>query len=241
MDWKLLGDGGNLTANSIYNSSGVVGATFPGFSITYLTSDIKSAIRALGSKTDVELVSAPKIVTMDNRAAKLQIGDQVPIVTQSSQNTVGSSAALINTVEYRNTGVILNVTPRITGDNRIVLTVAQEVSSVAKTITSGIDSPTIQQRKLESTLAIGDGAVVALGGLISKKKTINNSGLPIARSIPVLGSLFRSTGREASRTELIVLLTARILSDPEATDRIIADLRADMQEIQKRGFLTNAK
>ena len=241
VDWKLLGQGGQLTANSIYNNSGVVGPSFPGFSITYLTSNIKSAIKALGSKTDVELVSAPKIVTMDNRAAKLQIGDQVPIVTQSSQSAVGPNPALINTVEYRNTGVILNVTPRITGDNRIVLTVAQEVSSVAKTITSGIDSPTIQQRKLESTLAIGDGAVVALGGLISRRRSISKSGLPVARDIPAIGGLFRSTGRDDSRTELIVLLTARILADPEASGRVMADLLSDMKEIQKRGLLANAR
>jgi len=241
VDWQTLGASGKLTASSIYNESGAVAPTYPGFSITYLTGDIKAAISALGSKTDVEVVSAPKIVTLDNKSATLQVGDQVPIVTQSSQNTTGENAALINTVDYRNTGVILNVTPRITGDNRIVLEVAQEVSSVARTVTSGIDSPTIQQRKLESTLAIADGAVVALGGMISRTRTRNEAGVPGLRSVPGIGSLFKSQSRDESRTELIVLLTARIITDPAGAERTMQDLYADLRELRARGLLPDGR
>ncbi|KSB91802.1 hypothetical protein AS593_07200 [Caulobacter vibrioides] len=241
VDWQALGASGKLTASSIYNEGGAVAPTYPGFSITYLTGDIKAAINALGSKTDVEVVSAPKIVTLDNKSATLQVGDQVPIVTQSSQNTTGENPALINTVDYRNTGVILNVTPRITGDNRIVLEVAQEVSSVARTVTSGIDSPTIQQRKLESTLAIADGAVVALGGMISRTRTRNEAGVPGLRSVPGFGALFKSQSRDESRTELIVLLTARIITDPAGAERTMQDLYADLRELRARGLLPDGR
>lgn len=237
VDWQTLGSSGKLTASSIYNEGGAVAPTYPGFSITYLTGDIKAAINALGSKTDVEVVSAPKIVTLDNKSATLQVGDQVPIVTQSSQNTTGDNPALINTVDYRNTGVILNVTPRITGDNRIVLEVTQEVSSVARTVTSGIDSPTIQQRKLESSLAIADGAVVALGGMISRTRTRNEAGVPGLRNVPGVGALFKSQSRDESRTELIVLLTARIITDPAGSERTMQDLYADLRELRARGLL----
>jgi len=237
VDWSALGDSGKLGVSSVYNDSGAIGPSFPGFSVTYLTGDIKAAVSALGSKTDVEVVSAPKIVTLDNHAAKLLIGDQVPIVTQSSQSTSAGNAALINTVDYRNTGVILNVTPRITGDNRVVLEVAQEVSSVAKTITSGIDSPTIQQRKFESTLVLDNGAVVALGGLISHTRTRNDVGMPGLSRVPYLGALFKSDTREDSRSELIVLLTAEIVTDRSSADRTMANLLADMNEIQARGLV----
>ncbi|MBW8892036.1 MAG: hypothetical protein JF617_07700, partial [Burkholderiales bacterium] len=237
VDWSALSSSGKLGVSSIYNDSGTIGPSFPGFSVTYLTGDIQAAVSALGSKTDIEVVSAPKIVTLDNHIAKLQIGDQVPIVTQSSQSTTTGTAALINTVDYRNTGVILNVTPRITGDNRVVLDVAQEVSSVAKTITSGIDSPTIQQRKFESTLVLDNGSVVALGGLISRTRTHNDVGMPGLSKIPVVGNLFKSDSRDDARTELIVLLTARILSDKTSTDQTMANLLADMHEIQSRGLL----
>ncbi|KRA57822.1 hypothetical protein ASD79_16035 [Caulobacter sp. Root655] len=237
VDWSVLGDSGKLGVNSIYNDKGAIGPSFPGFSVTYLTGDIKAAVSALGSKTDVEVVSAPKIVTLDNHPAKLQIGDQVPIVTQSSQSTAGGTPALINTVDYRNTGVILNVTPRITGDNRVVLDVAQEVSSVAKTITSGIDSPTIQQRKFESTLVLDNGSVVALGGLISRSRTHNDVGMPGLSKVPYLGALFKSDSRDEARSELIVLLTARIITDQTSADRTMANLLADLHEIQTRGLV----
>ncbi|MFT4252057.1 MAG: type II secretion system secretin GspD [Caulobacter sp.] len=241
VDWQSLGASGKLTASSIYNDSGAVAPTYPGFSVTYLGGDIKAAINALGSKTDVEVVSAPKIVTLDNKAAKLEVGDQVPIVTQSSQSTSTGDAALVNTVDYRNTGVILNVTPRITGDNRIVLEVSQEVSSVAKTVTSGIDSPTIQSRKLESTLALADGAVVALGGLISRSRTRSDSGLPWLRDVPAIGALFKSKSNDETRTELIVLLSARIITDPAGAGRVMDDLYADLRELKARGLLPDGR
>jgi len=241
VDWSALGDSGKLGVGSVYNDSGTIGPSFPGFSVTYLTGDIKAAVSALGSRTNVEVVSAPKIVTLDNHVAKLQIGDQVPIVTQSSQSTAAETPALINTVDYRNTGVILNVTPRITGDNRVVLDVAQEVSSVAKTVTSGIDSPTIQQRKFESTLVLDNGAVVALGGLISRTRTHNDVGMPGLSRVPYLGALFKSDSHEDSRSELIVLLTAKIISDRSSADRAIANLLADLQEIQARGLVPSPR
>ncbi|PXA95302.1 type II secretion system protein GspD [Caulobacter sp. D4A] len=241
VDWQSLGASGKLTASSIYNDSAAVAPTYPGFSITYLSGDIKAAINALGSKTDVEVVSAPKIVTLDKKAAKLEVGDQVPIVTQSSQSTASGDAALVNTVDYRNTGVILNVTPRITGDRRVVLDVAQEVSSVAKTVTSGIDSPTIQQRKLESTLVLADGAVVALGGLISRSRTKSDSGVPWLRDVPAIGSLFKSQSHDETRTELIVLLSAKIITDPSSAGRAMDDLYADMRELKTRGMLPDGQ
>jgi general secretion pathway protein D len=178
VDWSAVSGNGKLTGNSVYTDNGVIGPKFPGFSITYLGGDIDAAINALGSRTTIDVVSAPKLITLDNHKARLQIGDQVPIVTQTATDTTTSSPAIVNTVEYRDTGVILEVTPRISGDDKVVVDIAQEVSGVAKTVTSGIDSPTIQQRKLSSTLVLQDGAVVALGGLISHRRSDSDSGVP---------------------------------------------------------------
>ena len=235
VDWSFMS--GDLAVSSINSDTGKVAPTFPGLSITYLNSDIQAAVRALGSKTALEVVSAPKIIALDNKTARLQVGDQVPIVTQSSQSRNDSNAALINTVDYRSTGVILTVTPRVTGDNQLVLDVSQEVSNVAKTNTSGIDSPTIQQRRFESTLVMPDGGVVALGGLISRTRTEGNSGIPWLKDIPGVGMAFRSEGKSATRTELIVLLSARIIDDAAEAQTAMASLLADMQELQHRGLL----
>jgi general secretion pathway protein D len=237
VDWSAVGDGGKLTGNSVYTDNGVIGPKFPGFSITYLGSNIDAAINALGSHTAIDVVSAPKLITLDNHKARLQIGDQVPIVTQTATDTTTSSPAIVNTVEYRDTGVILEVTPRISGDDKVVVDIAQEVSGVARTVTSGIDSPTIQQRKLSSTLVLQDGAVVALGGLISHRRSDSNSGVPGLKDVKLLGKLFNSNTKEAARTELIVLLTVRILRDPATSNQMTRDLLADMHEIESRGLL----
>jgi general secretion pathway protein D len=237
VDWSAVSDNGKLTGNSVYTDNGVIGPKFPGFSITYLGGDIDAAINALGSRTAIDVVSAPKLITLDNHKARLQIGDQVPIVTQTATDTTTSSPAIVNTVEYRDTGVILEVTPRISGDDKVVVDIAQEVSGVSKTVTSGIDSPTIQQRKLSSTLVLQDGAVVALGGLISHRSSDSDSGVPGLKDVKLLGNLFKSKSKEGARTELVVLLTVRIMRDPAASSLMTRDLLADMREIDSRGLL----
>lgn len=237
VDWSAIGANGKLTGSSVNNEAGTIGPTFPGLSITYLSGDIDAALSALGSRTTIDVVSAPKMITLDNHKARLQIGDQVPLVTQTSTATTTSNPAIVSTVEYRSTGVILDVTPRISSDDKVVVEVSQEVSGVAKTVTSGIDSPTIQQRKLESTLVLRDGAVVALGGLISHRRSDSDSGVPGVKDVKLLGNLFKSRTNEAARTELVVLLTVHIMRDPEASSQVTKDLLADMREIDRRGLL----
>lgn len=235
VDWSVLS--GDFQVTSINNKSGTVAPSSPGGSITFLHGNIEAAVNALGSIANIQIVSAPKIVVLDSKTARLQIGDQVPVVSQSAQSTSNGNAPLINSIDYRSTGVILSVTPRISGDNQIILEVTQEVSSVAKTSTSGIDSPTIQQRKFESALILRSGGVVALGGLINSNITRSNSGVPGLKSIPGVGAIFRSSGRNQSRTELIVLMSAKIIRDEATATAVMSDLFEDMLELQHRGLL----
>jgi len=237
VDWSAISSNGDVIGRSIYNTGGTIGPSYPGFSVTILGGNIDAAVNALGSRTAIDVVSTPNIITLDNHVARLQIGDQVPIVTQTASSTTTDNPALVSTVNYKDTGVILQVTPRISGEDKVVVEISQEVSAVARTVTSGIDSPTIQQRKMESTLVLKDGAVVALGGLISRTRTNSNSGVPGLKDVKGLGALFRSRSRDDSRTELVVLLTARIVADPSAADRVTSDLLSDMKELQARGLL----
>lgn len=237
VNWSVLGDGGRLKIISTSDSAGGVAPTLPGLAVTFIGDDIKAAIDALAERTAVEVISTPKIVTLNNRTATLQIGDQVPVVIQTAQSNVTPDAPRVVNVEYRDTGVILTVTPRVSGD-AVMLTVAQEVSSVAKTTTSGIDSPTIQQRRFESTLMLRDGQAVALGGLISSTRSKGDSGVPYIKDVPMLGRLFKSQERDDRRTELIVLITARIMRSDEASARVMTDLIADLKELTSRGLLS---
>ena len=236
VDWSRITDSRKLAISSIPSSSGAIAPTVPGFSVTYLASNIKAAINSLKSVTDVQVMSAPKLITLDNHTAKISVGDQVPIVTRTAQSTENSNAPLVVSTEYRDTGIIMDVTPRVSGVDQIELDVNQEVSSVARTTSSGIDSPTIQQRKFQSTLLLKDGWAVALGGLISESRSKNHAGLPFVKDIPLLGIAFKDTSTVNKRTELIVLMTAKIIKDEVSRRRVMGDLMADMKEIERRGL-----
>jgi general secretion pathway protein D len=126
------------------------------------------------------------------------------------------------------------VTPRVRAGGLVELDVAQEVSQVARTVSSGIDSPTIQQRKIESRLVVPSGQSVALGGLISTTQTNTANGIPLLMDIPLIGQLFRNDNQIIERTELIVLVTPRVLIDGAAAVDATDELRQAFRKLEER-------
>jgi general secretion pathway protein D len=238
VDWSKIASHGDLTVSNYTSESTSFSPIAPGFSINYVGTDISAAITALSSQSKVKIVSAPKINTVENSPATLQVGDQVPVVIQSSQSTSTSDSPVINSVDYRDTGVMLKVTPRVTGDHRILLDVSQEVSSVVKTVTSGIDSPTINQRKIESKLIVPEGTVVALGGLISSSDSLSDNGIPGLKNIPFIGGAFKGQSHSRANTELVILLKAKVLRDADDYAAVSADFGADLRDMMQQGYLT---
>lgn len=208
------------------NAAGAVAAVFPGLSYTFIETDARIALSALASVTDVSVISAPSIMVLNNQTANLQVGDEVPIVTQQAQSVIDPDAPIVSTLQLRETGVILEVKPRINASDIVVLEVTQEVSDVTPTTTSGIDSPTIQQRRFTSTVAVRNNGTIALGGLIRENFTDNDSGVPIFKDIPLLGNAFKSRDITKRRTELVVFLTPRIIRTDE-------DARASIQYVRR--------
>ena len=204
---------------------------FPGFAFTYNIPNVQIALSALGTLSKVNVVSSPKLLMLDNKPGTIEVGDQVPIVTQTSVSSITPNAPLVSTIEQRDTGVILTVTPRIGTSGIVFLELAQEVSDVIPTTTSGIDSPTIQQRRLQSTVAVNDGATIALGGLIRRADTTGNGGIPYLKDIPVLGALFGNGSNERDRTELLVFLTPHVVRTPQAAAAITDDLTRGLQDV----------
>jgi len=215
-------------------NNGGIASQFPGFSYLYTgRADIRGVLNAIESLTNVRVISAPKLIVLNNREAQLQVGDQVPITTQSAVGTLDPAAPIVNSIQLRDTGVILRVTPRANRSGRVILEVAQEVSDVARTTSSGIDSPTIQQRKIASTVAVLDGETIALGGLIRDTHSNGGGGIPYLRKIPVLGQLFGSTTRDSRRTELIVLLTPHVIRSDEESDEAMEELRKQFRGLRQ--------
>lgn len=236
VDWSLVGSDGKVSSTLSGLENGAVTPVYPGVSLTYLNTGVRAVVSALSARTNVEVMSAPKLLALDNQTASLQVGDQVPVVVQRAQGTGAAGAPLVTTTEYRDTGVILKIKPRINGDHNVLLEVSQEVSDVARTTSSGIDSPTIQQRRFESTLSLEEGQTLAIGGLISSSHHANDGGAPILKDIPLAGALFRTTTTGQQRTELIVLLSARIIragSDGQASTET---LKGQMGEIGSHGL-----
>ena len=187
-----------------------------GFTAVFGSNSAKVALSALAAVTDVKVISAPTLMVIDNKEGVLQIGDQVPIVTSQSQDQT-ADAPILTQVEYRDTGIILRVRPRIGAGGRVTLDISQEVSDVAETDTSGIDSPTIRQRKVQTSVALTDGQTLALGGLVQESDNLTRSEVPGLGRVPVVGNLFRSKDSRRARTELLILIRPRvILSDGDA-------------------------
>ena len=222
---------GNNTLTFSSASSGAAASTFPGFSYVFDRMDARVVLNALESVTDVKVLSSPKLLVLNNQSATLQVGDQVPIIKTQAVSVVDANAPIVNSVEFRDTGVILTVRPRINDSGLILMDIFQEVSDVTPTTTSGIDSPTIQQRRLTSTIAVRNGETLALGGLIRETQSENRSGLPLLSHIPVLGNLFKTTNHTRRRTELIVLLTPRVMRDPRETEEAMEYLRRQFRNV----------
>lgn len=204
----------------------------PGFSWTHtVSSDSSAVLNALESISDVQVISAPKLLVLNNHSATLQIGDEVPVPTSTAVSTLDSNAPIVNTIQYRNTGVILTVTPRINEGGLVMLDVQQEVSTVVETSSSGIDAPTIQQRRMTSTVAVQNGSTIALGGLIRNSISKANSGVPILKDIPLLGNAFKNTNTVERRTELVILLTPRIIRNTDETREAMDYIRREFQTL----------
>ena len=206
---------------------------FPGFSYLFNNGhSITATLNALSNVTNIKVVSSPTLMVLNNHTAAIEVGDQVPIATQSAVSVQNPDAPIVNSIEYRDTGVILRVTPRVNDGGLVLLDISQEVSDVADTPTSGIQSPTIAQRSIASSLAVQDGQTIAMGGLIRDNQTRGRQGIPLLGDIPLIGNLFSSTDNQRKRTELLVLLTTHVVHNAEDARAVTEELRRKIQSVE---------
>lgn len=242
LEWFF--DVGNHTVS--FNTTGVrtsnpdpsrlIFTQFPGFSWLFATNDVRVVLNALTQITDVKVISSPTLLVLDNEPARLQVGDQVPISVRSSTTVIDPDAPVVNEIEYRDTGVILDIIPRVNSNGMVVLDIIQEVSDVVAstvdaTLTETI-TPTIAQRRIASTVAVSSGETVALGGLIRDSDTDAVTGVPLLSDIPILGNLFKTTSDVQRRTELLVLLTPRVVRDSSDARTVTNELRKRLRAVE---------
>ena len=197
-------------------------------SFSYTLKDTSGGVRAvlnlLAADSRLNVVSSPSLMVLDNRTATIKVGDQVPIRTSETTSLAssGTDPLVTSTIQYRDTGVLLEVTPRVNPGGMVMLEITQDVNDVDNTTTSAIDSPTIIQRRITTSVAVQSGESVVLGGLIRDNESESESGIPVLSSIPGLGRLFSTRVTSNTRTELLVLITPTAISNvAEARDATV--------------------
>jgi len=205
-----------------------------------LNSDPRVIIDALAKETAVRIVSSPSVVVLHNQQAVLEVGDQVPIITREAQSVINPDSPTVNEIEFKNTGVILNVTPRINSIGLVTMEIQQEVSAVQDPtgrLGGGTNTltPTISQRRITSTIAVQSGQMVVLGGLIREEVGHSKSGIPLINKIPYLGDVLGGdTDTSRTRTELIVFIRPSVIRNPEDASDAAEALRAGMASLAPR-------
>jgi general secretion pathway protein D len=203
----------------------------PGFSYAIASATaVKAVLNALASESKLKIISSPSLMVLNNQTATIEVGDQVPITTQQQQST-SVDANIINSIEYRDTGVLLDVTPRVNAGGLVIMEISQEVSDVSPNPANPL-TPTIQQRRINSTVAVQSGETVVLGGLIRENDSFTQTGIPGLNQLPLIGWLFGATSDERKRTELVVLITPRVVQGRTQARKITNEFRAKMNSLK---------
>jgi general secretion pathway protein D len=201
-----------------------------GLSSIYDAGNLKVLLTAQADLNNVKIISSPSLMVLNNQEAKINVGDQVPIQTSTLSNAIASTStdnnntgfAQANQIQYQDTGVTLEVTPRVNSNGMVIMDILQIVSVAKETVTGVTTSPTINKEEIESTIAVKDGETLALGGLIQTTNQNNKSGIPFLHEIPLIGPFFGSTDNKDNRQELVVLLTPRVVKTKQDA-RVVTD------------------
>ena len=216
-------------------------SSFPGF---ILSKAPNFALSALANVTKVKVLSAPQVMVLDNEPARLQVGQQVPVLTGTATSTLTTGAPVVNSVDYHSTGVIMQVTPRVNSGGLVTLDIAQEVSDVTAAATNSVmGSPTFNDQTFRTRVAVQDGQTVGMAGLIRDNANEGNIGIPFVKDIPLVGTLFSTQQNTRARTELLVLITPHVIHDQRDARALTEDLRSQLinaglvpQQLQRRGI-----
>jgi general secretion pathway protein D len=209
---------------------------------TFSTDQFIAMLNALASENKVNIVSNPHILTSENKKAVINVSTSVPVVTSqttgqvaaatTSTTTTTTTAGLNQTVEYRDAGVILTVTPRIGEQGTVALDVKQEVNQIGSPV-APTNSPSFIKREAETSVVLLSRQTLVLGGLIQDKLTTTDRGIPLLKDIPLIGYLFRFTERLVDKTELLLLITPRVVGTAIDAAKITNEMRESTPEIDE--------
>ena len=234
IQWALKGQGPVTAFGETHNVQtltqnvyGGVAAATTGFSF-FLTEAgrLTAALNAYAKDSKLNILSAPHIIAMNNKEAKIDVGQEVPILKRTISDSNSTTATTsTNEIEYRSTGIILTVTPHINEGGYVTLDVNQEVSEAQTNTLGGTDSPIIRKRTAKTTMVVKDNQTLVVGGLILETRDGTREGIPVLSKIPILGYLFGSTKSQVRKTELVLLISPRIVNNVDEGDALTEQVK----------------
>ncbi len=227
------GSPGTAIMNAGANAAAAVATG--GLSAVYSSGAVNALLSTEADKGNVNVISSPSLMVLNNQKAKINVGDQVPIQTgTTSIPTASTGIAVASSIQYKDTGVTLEVTPRVNANGMVIMDIHQIVSGVVpQTVTTpGVTSTaTINKKEIQSSIAINDGQTIVLGGLIDDTNTINKSGIPLLYELPWIGSLFGNTSYTRIKDELVVLITPRVVKSKQDSQQISDEFKRKLTGI----------
>ncbi len=214
IEWLFKGRAGD------FGQLGRQEVTLGGTGFTYTLNNsgqVRFALNALAQDKRVSILSEPRILVKSGESAQIDVGEEVPIITSQGQSTDALNAPVLQSIQYRRTGVLLQVKPIVHSGNRVDLNLSQVVSEALEA-GPGVNSPSIFNRSVQTSLTLSDGGAVVIGGLVSNSENHGDNRIPVLGSIPGLGALFRSSGKLNTRSELILMIQAYIVDEGETDD-----------------------
>ncbi len=230
-------EGGPITGGTLGNlgldTTGLGKTTGMVFSYATASANFKAMLQAFAKKNQANILSTPRLTVLDNHEAIIQVGQDVPIATgeQTTAASTGTNPTIQRSIEYRSLGIIMRVKPTINTEGLLTLEIAQEVSDLANETGVG-DSPIITVRKVNTSVVVGHGQTVALGGLMRENKSVIENKVPLLGDIPLLGYLFKVKSNTVEKTELLVLVTPTILTNTEDATKITDELKKELPWIK---------
>ncbi|ABG41742.1 type II and III secretion system protein [Paraglaciecola sp. T6c] len=220
-------------ANSSLGRFGITSSTIgglglgaSGFNMTLDSAGQTRAMLNLFYKNEkANIRSRPRLMVKSGGEASIDVGNEIPVITSNSQSTTDSDAVVLQTISYRKTGVLLEVKPTVHASGFVDIEITQELSEATETSSSDIDSPTILNRKISTTVTLRDGGSVLLGGLISSTTSTGTQGVPILGRLPMIGKLFSTDSNAQDRTELMIMIIPYILNSPDEAEQLTDELQ----------------
>jgi general secretion pathway protein D len=241
IDWFLRGRNGTTgTMRSLTNGqsgvlpdtpTGTVPPFLGGLQLINMTgNEIRAVLQTFGNDNRAKILASPQVMVLDNEKAEIKVGDRISVQTQS-QTGVSTGTGVLNSFQYLETGILLAVTPRINSGGLVTLEVNQEVSEVGAT-PAGNPNPDIATRSAKTSVVVASGESITLGGLIRETKQYGSTGIPLLSKIPLIGAAFGTQNFTRRRTELVLIITPKIVSDASQARQVTNELRERMPSIR---------